>query len=58
MKVFKCKKCKKVFFACVDSPDTIIENRKDIKKYQRLGYKLETFKDDRLKDINNWCQCK
>lgn len=57
MKVFKCKKCGKVFLACVSSVEGIIDNNKDIRKYQRRGFVLEDINDESLKDIKNWCHC-
>jgi len=54
LKGFNCKKCEKPFFFFYVTPENIIADKAEIKKYQKRGYQFVSLDSD-ISKIENWC---
>lgn len=54
---FNCKKCGKPFFVMHNTPENIMDDKTEIRKYQRKGYELINIPKKIVADIKSWCGC-
>jgi hypothetical protein len=56
-KGFNCKKCGKPFFVWLKDLKEA-SHSKEVRKYERQGYKMVDVPAEVVGDITKWCDCK